>query len=122
MSHADSHIVPEGVPSIIAGDMNAAPGMSGYVNLMNHEGRRHIWKDTYYVAQEAGLLGATAAISPVTNNSAKGQMGNSRIDHVFVDGFDVLHYDIKQNKYKTENGTEHYPSDHFPVIVTLKFK
>ena len=121
MLHADSHIVPEGVPSIIAGDMNASPTSSGYMNLMNQEGRRHLWKDAYYVAEESGALGVTAKTSPVTNNSAKGNIGTSRIDHVFVDGFEVLDYDINQNKYKTENGSEHYPSDHFPVIVTLKF-
>ena len=121
MSHADGFIVPQGVPSIIAGDMNVTPEGSGYAHLMNHKGRRHVWKDAYYVAQEACLLGTAAATSPFTNNSAKGEIGNSRIDHVFVDGFDVLGYDINQNKYKTENGSEHYPSDHFPVIVTLKF-
>ena len=121
MLHADSHIVPEGVPSIIAGDMNASPTSSGYANLMNQEGRRHLWKDAYYVAEESGALGVTAKTSPVTNNSAKGNIGTSRIDHVFVDGFEVLDYDINQNKYRTENGSEHYPSDHFPVIVTLKF-
>ena len=121
MLHADSHIVPEGVPSIIAGDMNASPTSSGYMNLMNQQGRRHLWKDAYYVAEESGALGVTAKTSPVTNNSAKGNIGTSRIDQVFVDGFEVLDYDINQNKYRTENGSEHYPSDHFPVIVTLKF-
>ena len=122
MSHADSHIVPEGVPSIIAGDMNVAQNASGYAYLMNHQGRRHIWKDTYCVAEEDGLFGSTAITSPFTINSANGVMGTSRIDYVFVDGFDVASYDINQKKYKTGNGSEHYPSDHFPVIVTLKFK
>ena len=121
MYHADNFIVPEGVPSIIAGDMNVAPNGSGYANLMNHQGRRHIWNDAYCLAEEAGLLGPTAVTSPSTINSAKGEIGSSRIDHVFVDGFDVIDYDINQKKYKTENGAEHYPSDHFPVIVTLKF-
>lgn len=121
MYHADNFIVPEGAPSIIAGDMNVAPGGSGYTHLMNNQGRRHIWNDAYSVADGAGLLGSTATASPFTINSAKGEIGSSRIDHVFVDGFDVLDYDINQKKYKTANGMDHYPSDHFPVIVTLKF-
>ena len=121
MAHADKFIVPEGVPSIIAGDMNVAPNGSGYANLMNHLGRRHIWKDTYVLAQEAGVVGATALTSPFTTNSTKEQIGSSRIDHVFVEGFEVMNYDINQNKYNTGNGSKHYPSDHFPIILTLKF-
>ena len=122
MSHADKNIVPEGVPSIIAGDMNVAPNGSGYANLMNHLGRRHIWSDTYDVAKEAGTLGATAANFPFTTNSPKGQIGNSRIDHIFTEYFDISSYDINQKKYKTLNDSEVYPSDHFPIVVTLKFR
>lgn len=120
MSHADEFIVPEGVPSIIAGDMNVGPTGSGYAYLMNHEGRRHMWKDAYSIAGDAGTLGVTAKNSPFTNNSAKGEIGTSRIDHVFVEGFEVMNYDINQKKYKTASGMEHFPSDHFPVIVTLQ--
>ena len=128
MAHADRYIVPEGVPSIIAGDMNTGIELSsgkvhkGYSILTDNQGGRHEWKDAYVLAGQAGVLGQTAALSPVTTNSSKGdRMGNARIDHVFVEGLQVTGYEICQKKYKTENGSEHYPSDHFPVIVTLKF-
>lgn len=128
MAHADRYIVPEGVPSIIAGDMNTGIELSsgkvhqGYSILTDNQGRRHEWEDTYVLARQVGLLGETAAQSPVTTNSSKGDKpGSVRIDHIFVEGFEVSGYEICQKKYKTENGTEHYPSDHFPVIVTLKF-
>ena len=128
MAHADRYIVPEGVPSIIAGDMNTGIELSsgkvhqGYSILTDNQGRRHEWEDTYVLARQVGLLGETAAQFPVTTNSSKGDKpGSVRIDHIFVEGFEVTGYDICQKKYKTENGTEHYPSDHFPVIVTLKF-
>ena len=128
MAHADRYIVPEGVPSIIAGDMNTGIELSsgkvhqGYSILTDNQGRRHEWEDTYVLARQVGLLGETAAQSPATTNSSKGDKpGSVRIDHIFVEGFEVSGYDICQKKYKTENGTEHYPSDHFPVIVTLKF-
>lgn len=128
MSHADMYIVPEGVPSVVAGDMNAGIEASGgnvhegYSILVDNNGRRHEWKDAYVLAGQAGVLDQTAALSPVTTNSSKGdRTGNARIDHVFVEGLQVTGYEICQKKYKTENGTEHYPSDHFPVIVTLKF-
>ena len=72
------------------------------------------------LARQAGVLGKNAAQLPVTTNSSKGDKpGGVRIDHIFVEGFEVSGYEICQKKYKTENGTEHYPSDHFPVIVTL---
>ncbi len=123
MYHADWNIVPEGVPSIIAADMNSRPTDEGYITyLSTNEGRRHKWEDTYELASQGGVLGKTASESPVTVNSSKGVKGNSRIDHILTDGFDVLEYEINQKKYNTENGAEHYPSDHFPVTVKLKFR
>ena len=128
MTHADRHIIPEGVPSIVAGDMNTGVESSsgktydGYSILCDNIGRRHKWEDAYMLARQAGVLGKNAAQLPVTTNSSKGDKpGGVRIDHIFVEGFEVSGYEICQKKYKTENGTEHYPSDHFPVIVTLKF-
>lgn len=128
MAHTDAFIVPEGVPSIIAGDMNTGVNVTtgeshvGYSILMDSDGRRHKWQDAYSLAEKSGVLSQTARQNPATTNSSKGdQVGTTRIDHVLVEGFEVLNYDINQNKYKTDNGAEHYPSDHFPVIVTLKF-
>ena len=124
MAYADAHIVPMGVPSVIAADFNSTITNSGYATyIADHSGRRHKWENAYLIAKESGLLGATAADSPVTmNNKNETKLSTSMIDHILVEGFEVLSYDINHKKYKTGNRTEHYPSDHFPVFATLKFK
>lgn len=124
MEYADGSVVPAGIPSIIAADFNSKTNQSGYAKYVaDNSSRQHKWVNAYEVAKNDGLLGMTAVTSPVTmNEKNEKKLGTSMIDHVLVEGFEVLSYDINQKKYKTENGTEHYPSDHFPVVTTLKFK
>ena len=124
MAHADTHIVPVGVPSIIAADFNSKITQSGYATYVaDNSDRRHKWENVYEIAKDSGRLGTTAAASPVTmNDKNEKKLGTSMIDHILVEGFEVLDYDINQKKYKTADGSEHYPSDHFPVFATLKFK
>ena len=120
MTHADKVIVPTGIPSIIAGDMNASPSNDGYKLYLNkNSGRLHKWFDVCNYASASGLLGPGAAESQVTMNSYKETMGSSRIDHIFVDGFTPLSYDILRDKYPTLDSSLHWQSDHFPVVVTL---
>lgn len=124
IEHADYHIVPTGVPSIIAADFNSKISDSGYATyIAKTDNRRHKWENAYLIAKAEGKLGHTSMVSPITmNQKNEKKLSTSMIDHILVEGFEVLKYDINQKKYKTENGTGHYPSDHFPVIVTLKFK
>lgn len=124
IAHADTHIVPVGVPSIIAADFNSKITQSGYATYVaDNSDRRHKWENVYEIAKDSGRLGTTAAASPVTmNDKNEKKLGTSMIDHILVEGFEVLDYDINQKKYKTADGSEHYPSDHFPVFATLKFK
>ena len=124
MEYADRNVVPVGVPSIIAADFNSKTNQSGYATYVaDDSNRQHKWLNAYEVAKAEGRLGVTAATSPVTmNEKNEKKLGSSMIDHILVEGFEVLDYDINQKKYRTENGTEHYPSDHFPVVTTLKFK
>ena len=124
MAHADTHIVPVGVPSIIAADFNSKITQSGYATYVaDNSDRRHKWENVYEIAKDSGRLGTTAAASPFTmNDKNEKKLGTSMIDHILVEGFEVLYYDINQKKYKTADGSEHYPSDHFPVFATLKFK
>ena len=124
MAHADANIVPMGVPSIIAADFNSAAAQSGYATYVaDNSGRRHNWENVYEIAKNSGLLGPVASSSPVTMNAKnEKKLGTSMIDHILIEGFEVLSYDIDHKKYTTADGTEHYPSDHFPVYATLKFK
>lgn len=122
MSHADKDVVPKGTPSIIAGDFNTTFSHDGYIDhIAAVEKYSHKWENAYLIAREKGLLN-TAAFTFATTNSIYEKTGSSIIDHILVDGFDVLKYEINQKKYATEDGSGHYPSDHFPVVVKLKFK
>ena len=115
-------LIPEGVPAVIAGDMNASPSSPGFTAyLSNNAGRSHKWKNAYSCAYSCSVLGPMAASNATTVNSASEVVGNSRIDHVFFDGFFISSYETLQKKYTTAGGEEHYPSDHFPLVVELSF-
>lgn len=120
MDYADRIIVPQGMPGIIAGDINAGPTSSGYVSyLSNNSGRVHSWRNAYVYALGMNALGPMTQETPATINSTYEATGTSRIDHIFVTGFSVDWYETMRTKYPTADGTLHYPSDHFPVVVTL---
>ena len=115
-------LIPEGVPAVIAGDMNASPSSPGFTAyLSNNAGRSHKWKNAYSCAYSCSVLGPMAASNATTVNSASEVVGNSRIDHVFFDGFFISSYETLQKKYTTAGGEDHYPSDHFPLVVELSF-
>lgn len=123
MEHADTRIVPQGIPGIIAGDMNVTPSGKGYTEFLNNNsGRIHKWHNAYVYAQGMNALGPMAKESPATVNSAKEVTGTGRIDHILVTGFSVESYETLRTKYPTADGSMHYPSDHFPLIASVVLK
>lgn len=123
MDYADTKLIPKGVPSIIAGDMNVSETQEGYTAYLNRNtGRLHHWMNACEVARGSGLLGECAKSNSGTTNTHKEADGKERIDHIFYDGFSIKGYEVLRKKYPTRNGTAHYPSDHLPVTATLIFK
>lgn len=123
MEYADAELIPKGVPSIIAGDMNVSDKEDGYIDYLNRNTFRvHHWINAYEAARSMSALGTCAKAGPGTTNTHSETDGKDRIDHIFYDGFTIKEYEVVRRKYATRNGTLHYPSDHFPVTATLLFK
>lgn len=123
MEYADTRLVPKGVPSVIAGDMNVSDKSDGYNDWLNSNTQRiHHWINAYEAARSMFSLGENARNNPGTTDTHLEGDGRERIDHIFYDGFTIRDYEVVRKKYPTRNGSLHYPSDHLPVIATLIFK
>ena len=123
MNYADETLVGPGVPAIICGDMNATPADQGYIQYLNNSnGRVHKWFNAYEEAERKGFLGPMAKEGPGTmNNHITEATGSDRIDHMFLTGFTLTSYETVRKKFPTKDGSLHYPSDHFPLVVTVEF-
>jgi endonuclease/exonuclease/phosphatase family metal-dependent hydrolase len=98
----------EGLPVIWMGDFNVEPENPAYQVIFNQE----TWKD-------ARLISKLPSYGPKGTFTAFewDRMPAGIIDHIFVQGkIEVLRHGIL-----TDNYGKKYPSDHFPVMVELKF-
>ncbi len=99
---------PEGIPSILVGDMNATPTDAATVTLSAY------WDDAYTATPAAyvfGPMGTFNSHSTSTDLSA----AKNRIDYIYVRG------DIELKSYRVDNTVYNgiYPSDHCPVISQM---
>jgi endonuclease/exonuclease/phosphatase family metal-dependent hydrolase len=98
----------EGLPVIWMGDFNVEPENPAYQVIVNQE----TWKDARLVSKlpSYGPKGTFTGFE-------WDRMPNGIIDHIFVQGkLEVLRHGIL-----TDNYGKKYPSDHFPVLVELRF-
>lgn len=107
------------IPVILTGDFNVNQNSDSY-KVLEESG---ILKDAY------GLAKIKLDNSASFNNYGKGLGKDERIDHVFFSkAFGVDRYAILTDGYVDANDTSdgkysmHYPSDHFPVMVTAELK
>ena len=112
---------PEGLPSIITGDMNVDSGdtAGNYVLLVSDR-----WKDVYDIVNAAGELSYFEKRQKGTMNANKNETGGLstwRPDHILCYGFTPSYYKVGREKFATNDGTMHWPSDHLPVKVILNF-
>lgn len=95
-------------PTILTGDFNVDQNNESYT-LINTSG---VLRDCYELAP------IKLADNGTFNSFKVSTVTKSRIDHVFVTkDFKVQRYGILTNTY---NG--HLPSDHYPVVVAVKYK
>lgn len=95
------------VPTILTGDFNVDQNNESYT-LINTSG---LLKDAYVLSPTK--LAPANTFNGFNVNTA----GDSRIDHIFVtDRFKVSRYGILTNTYHGR-----LPSDHYPVVVTVKY-
>jgi endonuclease/exonuclease/phosphatase family metal-dependent hydrolase len=105
-------------PSIIVGDFNATKGAPGF-DVVEGSGR---WHDVFYILKDEGLLDESETKKGTCNAKNEQSISGWRPDHITIDGnLSAESFKTVRSKYPTTDGTEHYPSDHFPIVAELKF-
>lgn len=106
------------IPSIIVGDFNATKGAPGF-DVVEGSGR---WHDVFYILKDEGLLDESETQKGTCNAKNEQSISGWRPDHITIDGnLSAESFKTVRSKYPTADGTEHYPSDHFPIVAELKF-
>lgn len=118
IKYAEQLIGSRKTPSIIVGDFNATKGAPGF-DVVEASGR---WHDVFYILKDEGLLDESETQKGTCNAKNEQSIAGWRPDHITIDG-NIMAESFKtiRDKYPTTDGTEHYPSDHFPIVAELKF-
>lgn len=103
----------ESLPTIVMGDFNAHPNSTA-VRIIREQ------MHGYHNVHLQDVYGALDLMAGNTYHGMKGKIKpkSSPIDYIFVsDEFEVIDVNID-----TENRDGIYPSDHYPVVATLRLK
>lgn len=118
IKYAEQLIGSRKTPSIIVGDFNATKGAPGF-DVVEASGR---WHDVFYILKDEGLLDESETQKGTCNAKNEESISGWRPDHITIDGNIIAEsFKTVRDKYPTTDGTEHYPSDHFPIVAELKF-
>ena len=118
IKYAEELIGSRKIPSIIVGDFNATKGAPGF-DVVEASGR---WHDVFYILKDEGLLDESETKKGTCNAKNEQSISGWRPDHITIDGnLTAESFKTVRDKYPTADGTEHYPSDHFPIVAELKF-
>ena len=118
IKYASELIGSRKIPSIIVGDFNATKGAPGF-DVVEGSGR---WHDVFYILKDEGLLDESETQKGTCNAKNEQSISGWRPDHITIDGnLSAQSFKTVRSKYQTTDGTEHYPSDHFPIVAELKF-
>ena len=118
IKYAEELIGSRKIPSIIVGDFNATKGAPGF-DVVEGSGR---WHDVFYILKDEGMLDESETKKGTCNAKNEQSISGWRPDHITIDGnLTAESFKTVREKYPTSNGTEHYPSDHFPIVAELKF-
>ncbi len=111
-----SRLVPEEDPSIVVGDLNVAHDAKDWRFMANSR-----WLDVLVYAKDAGWLSDDAQEWGTQNSKDESEYSKWYPDHIMVNGFRPLTYTIDRRRFRTEDGSLHYPSDHLPITADVKF-
>ena len=118
IKYAEELIGSRKIPSIIVGDFNATKGAPGF-DVVEGSGR---WHDVFYILKDEGVLDESETKKGTCNAKNEQSISGWRPDHITIDGnLTAESFKTVRDKYPTTDGTEHYPSDHFPIVAELKF-
>lgn len=112
-----AEMVPDGMPAILVGDMNLDDRNKTWKSLS-----QSMFMDTKIYFKDANLLSADAKAWGTQNNKDESGFTKWYPDHIMLNGFQPLDYVIHRDKFPTEDGTLHFPSDHLPVTVNVQFR
>lgn len=117
VDYMQQHIVPKGMPSIIAVSAHNAPSHEGNKALNSS-----VWLDVHDRLHDEGALSEESErVRDTCNSPDERKIQGGRPDHVLVDGFGIKDYKVLRKKYPTADGTPHYPALHFPVVADLNY-
>lgn len=110
-----NEIVPKGTASVICLNSHNATSHDGYKELNSS-----VWFDAFDHLNENGMLSQDDLKVQHTMNSAdEKKLEGGRPDHILVDGAEILSYKVLRKKYRTADGSLHYPSLHFPIVSEI---
>lgn len=97
---------PEGIPSVLVGDMNAAPDDAASVSFRTH------WRDAYLTTDANFIYGPQATFNGHKLTTDLSQ-ASGRIDYIYTRG------DLTLKSYRVDNTIYNniYPSDHCPLKI-----
>lgn len=109
LEHIDTH-VPDDMPVVFMGDVNAVPGNPAYEIIVDHAR----FSDAYEITENPPH-GPTGTF----NGFDIGRVPDRRIDYLFLSShFDVHRYGVLSDTY-LHNGEVFFPSDHYPVLIEV---
>lgn len=107
---------PEKVPSIIALSAYAQPNSEGYSILKESR-----WINAYEDVNTYGTLDPEdkTTVDTCSSYDEKGPVGGRRC-HIYFSEVSAKTYTVERSKRKTADGSLHYPSLTFPVVVEFE--
>lgn len=110
-------IVPKGIPSAITLNSSNSVASEGFKALTSAR-----WFDVYgRLSDEGGLDEAEVKEINTMCSPDEKRLQGGRPDHILSDGFSIEGYRTVRAKFRTADGSLHYPSMHFPIVADLEF-
>lgn len=104
-------------PSIVVGDFNCDTGTEAFDIMVSSQ-----WKDSYLTLAEKNVpMSENTVAFGTCPTDDETSFYKRKIDHVLFWKFEPISYYIDRRKFPTADGSMHYPSDHCPVVVEMKY-
>lgn len=114
LKYMDAYNQREPLPTILMGDLNARPG-SRAVKILKENLHDY---STVHLNDVYNFVSPEDICNTFHNFSGKQKHGRGPIDYIFVsDDFEVV-----ESHIWTEDLDGRYPSDHYPLVATLRLK
>lgn len=117
ISHLDDVIIPKGAASIIVGDFNCDNGAEAFKAMTSRR-----WVDTYLQLKSENRVEENELMAGTQPKKDETGFGKWRPDHILYYKMVPNWFHIDRRKFPTVDGTEHFPSDHLPIVAEFKYE